>query len=291
MRFEPQMRAHAAELIDSWVARGEVELVTEFATPFVSTGLARLIFDETDQAKMLDASEKVIATAVDGSPEAFHGLAALAADYLARRKADDSVGGEVLGAVVNGTVGDDRPLSDQEQLGVLIVLFIGGLDTTRGAIASIAHRLALQPDLEDRIRDPRWVRLDLDEFVRAASPVGCLARDATTDVDLNGVHIKAGDRLLVRFDSANYDESKFDRPQDLVFDPPRRGHVAFGLGIHRCLGIHLARIQIAVAFEELLKRVTNLQLRDLASITWVPGIANGPHRLDLTFDPTQPATQ
>ena len=93
----------------------------------------------------------------------------------------------------------------------------------------------------------------------------------------------AGDRLLIRFDSANRDDARFTDADELVFDPPRPGHVGFGLGIHRCLGAHLARIQITVAFERLLARVTNLRMTS-EDIRWHPGISNGPRNLPVSFD-------
>jgi cytochrome P450 len=170
---------------------------------------------------------------------------------------------------------------------VITVLFLGGLDTTRGAIGAIAYHLARQPELEQRLRDPRWIRQDMDEFIRLESPVGCLGRTAMRDVELGGTRIKQGEQLLVRFDSANRDDAKFPDADQLTFGTPRSGHAGFGLGIHRCLGVHLARIQITIAFEELFKRVTNLRFAeggDAEQVHWAPGIANGPERLELAFD-------
>jgi cytochrome P450 len=183
-----------------------------------------------------------------------------------------------------GTVDGGRRLTEDEQVGILVVMFLAGLDTTRGAITTIAYHVAKDPTLEARLRDPRWARRDLDEFLRLESPVGCLARRVTKDTELGGVRLSAGAQLLLRFDSANRDPRKFVDPDQLNFNVRRGGHTGFGLGLHRCIGALLARMQIQVAFHELFKRVTNLRLGEESDMAWMPGIANGPESLALTFD-------
>lgn len=165
----------------------------------------------------------------------------------------------------------------------MTVLFMGGLDTTRGALGTIAVHLATTPGIEDRLREPGWVKHDLEEFIRHDSPVITMARTVVEDVELGGRLLRAGDRLGIHFASANWDETKFDDAQDLRFDRPLSGHAGFGLGIHRCIGMHLARVQITVAFDELLARITNLRLAG-GEVLWAPGVVTAPHTLDLEFD-------
>jgi cytochrome P450 len=286
-RYVPDMRQAADRLIDTWIDDGECDLIKDFAGPFVAGALSAIVFPDLFPDEMVAAVD-IVNRAGSAPSEAEHiraltELAILAAQSLAA--AEDNLPDEpsVVRAIVTGTVEDGRPLTDDERLGVLIVLFLGGLDTTRGAIGAIAHELTRHPELESRLRDPRWARRDLDEFVRFASPVGCLARTATRDTEVGGVAMRAGDRLLIRFDSANRDDARFADADELVFDPPRPGHVGFGLGIHRCLGAHLARIQITVAFERLLARITNLRMAS-DDIQWHPGISNGPRGLPVRFD-------
>jgi cytochrome P450 len=286
-RYVPDMRQSADRLIDGWIDDGEFDLIRDFAGPFVAGALTAIVFPDLGSDDMVAAVD-IVNRAGSAPTEAelivaLTELAMLAAQALAAAEENLPDEPSVLRAIVTGTVEDGRPLTDDERLGVLIVLFLGGLDTTRGAIGAIAHELALQPELESRLRDPRWSRRDLDEFVRHASPVGCLARTATRDTEVGGVSMRAGDRLLIRFDSANRDDTRFADADELVFDPPRPGHVGFGLGIHRCLGAHLARIQITVAFERLLARITNLRMAS-DGIQWHPGISNGPRGLPVLFD-------
>lgn len=285
LRFVPEMRQNASELIDAFIDNGRFDFVREYAAPFVGGALARVVFNETDPAKMQRAADIVIQTALYGSEEAMFQLSVLGAEYIAQRRDNPIDRNDVLNAITTGTVEGGRHLTESEKQGVVTVLFLGGLDTTRGAMSSIAYHLARQPELEQRVRDPAWVRQDMDEFIRLESPVGCLGRRATRDVELGPAKIQKGEQLLIRFDSANRDEERFDNADRLEFGTRRGGNVGFGLGIHRCLGSHFARIQIAVAFEELFARVTNLRFADpSAEVHWSPGIANGPEGLDLVFD-------
>lgn len=286
LRFADEMRTVARELIASWVERGAVELISEFASPYVSRVLARVVFDEDDPERMEHARSVVLGVIEDGSEEAFVKLAMLSGEYLARARANPPEQDGVLRRLVTGEV-DGEPVSDEDAFGTLNVVFLGGLDTTRSAIGHIALQIALAPELEARVRDPQWVRQDMDEFIRLQSPVATYARNITRDVEVGGIRMRTGERVLIRYDSANRDESRFPDPDRLVFDPPRPSSAGFGLGVHRCLGMHLARVQIAVAFEELLARLTNLRLDcDPADIVWAPGIANAPDRIPLRFDRT-----
>ncbi len=285
LRFEPEMRKNAADLIEGFVDNGRCDFVREYAGPFVGNALSRVVFNEDDPEKMDRAADVVIRVAVEATDEAFFELAVLAGQYIAEREANPVERNDLLNAIATGTVEGGRLLTDTERLGVVTVLFLGGLDTTRGAMGSIAYHLASQPELEQRLRDPAWIRHDMDEFIRLESPVGCLGRTATRDVELGGLSIRQGEQLLIRFDSANRDEARFEDASHLKFDAPQSSSAGFGLGIHRCLGSHFARIQIAIAFDELFKRVTNLRFADPDSeVRWAPGIANGPEGLDLLFD-------
>jgi cytochrome P450 len=284
LTFEAEMRSIARELIDGFIENGKVELLSEFAGPFVSRVLASVVFKETDMTKMERAKEVVFAVTEDGTEQDFMNLGMLAAEYLAAATENPPEEEGILRSLVTGIV-DGKPLEPQQALGAICVLFLGGLDTTRSAIGTIAMHIALQPELEARVRDPRWVRNDMDEFIRHASPVATFGRTVTRDTEVGGCPMRKGDRVLVRFDSANRDEEKFPNADQLQFDPPRGGNAGFGLGIHRCVGMHLARVEITIAFEELLARITNLRFDgDPADLKWAPGIANCPDRVPLTFE-------
>jgi cytochrome P450 len=285
LRFESRMREIARAAIAGFVDRGHFEFVTDFAIPFSAGVLSRVIFDEDDEDRVRKALEIVSVLAGDPSPEAFGRLAGLAGGYIARkaesgaRPAQD----DVLATVVGGQV-DGRPLSPDEQVAVITVLFLAGLDTTRGALGNIAANLARDPSLETRLRDPRWIRRDMDEFLRYESPVAIMARTVVQEVELAGHRFRPGDRVMINYGAANRDPEQFERPERLDFLLERPGNMAFGLGVHRCLGSNLARLQLEIGWAELLAQITNLRMPEGHEVRYDTGMVHGPAALPLTFD-------
>lgn len=282
-RFEPQMRALARDLIAGWIDRGSVELISEFSGPYTSANLAQTVFPGFGQAELKRGADIAVRIANEPTPDAFAELLRLCGEYLAAVRETGIARDGVIATLLDARI-DGEPIPEDKLVGVLCILVLGGFETTRGAIGNIAYRVATTPGLEDRLRDPGWTRQDLDEFLRLDSPITCLARVATRDTELGGVRIAAGERVQVRYDSANWDEDRFPDADRLVFDTERGGNVSFGLGVHRCVGSHLARLQIGVAFEELLARITNLRLAPDAEIIWTPGTATHLETLRLEFD-------
>lgn len=285
MRFADRMREIANEAIDVWIDTGEVELISQFAMPYSAGVLATVVFDETDPRRVGRARDAATRAGTKADAESFFGLAMTAAEYLAEREDGLTDRDDIVGAVARGSVAG-RPMTEDERLGVITVLFLGGLDTTRGAIGTVAARLATVDGLEQRMRRPGWARRDLDEILRLHSPVAIMARTVLSDVELGGQQLRAGDRLVVHFESADRDGDRFADPAELTFDVARPGNAVFGLGIHRCVGSHLARLQLEIGFDVLLSRIGELRLPDgmrFSDITFVAGAALGPEALPLRF--------
>lgn len=283
LMYEDVLRASANEIIDGFIDAGRFEFIHDFAIPLTAAALARVILDDDNQDRI--AAAVVIATRIgsEGTPQAFFDMTEHARTCLEDRAAAGSKRDDVLAAIVSATV-DGRPLTSEEQVGIVTVLFTGGLDTTKGAMGNIAHHLATVPGLEERVRDPEWVRSDLDEFLRYESPVMFQARTVTKDTVLSGCPLRAGDRLAIHFASANRDEARFEHPDELRFDRERNPHAAFGLGIHRCIGAQFARLQIEVAFSELLGRVGHLRIPAGEHVEMAPGVVHTPETLPLEFE-------
>src|ERR1700730_1435490 len=283
-RYEDDMRSLAHEVIDRWIGRGEVEWISEFAIPFTAGSLARVVLDADNEERVARAVHAVTRVALEGTPDTYEGVAILAAEFMADREVAGNTRDDVLTALVNATI-SGRALTLEERLGVVTVLLLGGLDTTRGAIANVGYHLASNPRAEPRLRKPCWVQSVLDEFLRYESTVSVMARLVRQDTILNGCPLKAGDKVAIHFNMANRDPEKFVRPDEFVFDRESNPHVAFGVGIHRCLGLHFARAQISMAFNELLTRVTNLQIKPGAEFKRTAGVSfPAPDRMHLTFD-------
>jgi len=284
LRYEEQMRKIARDAIAGFIDSGQVEVVLDYSVPFSAGSLARVVFATDDLDLIGRGVAAVKRVALEMAPEAFEAVALLAMEAMAGVDGSPEERENVLSALVRATV-DGRPFTTEERLGIVTTLLLGGLETTRGVIVNIAYHLATRDDVEPVLRTPGWWRGPLDEFLRFETTVSFVARTVTRDTELAGTPLKAGDRVAIHYFSANRDADRFDRPDELVLDRPSNPHMAFGQGVHRCLGANFARIQLMVAFEELLDRATNFRLVPGAPIPRQAGMPLGsPSELHLTFD-------
>lgn len=283
--LEPQqarIREIANRRIDTWIDKGEVEFVREFAGSFTATVLAEIIFNDTDSSWTYELQKMMEDVATKGDHVSSYALARqVAKDKIEARLASGVRKDDVLDAVLHGTI-EDRPLTQAEREGTLITLFGGGLDTTKASLTGIMLHTARVPELEDRLRNINWEDPTLDEFIRELSPVSGFGRIATTDTRLGGYDIAAGTKFMISFFSANHDETKFPNPDQLDFNRDSK-HVGFGYGIHRCIGMQLAKLQIGIGLQELFKRITNVRLAD-DEIVYCAGLPRFVRNLRLSFD-------
>jgi cytochrome P450 len=285
LRYQDVIERLADDLIDGFVVDGRVEFVSGFAIPFTAGSLAKVVLDDDDEERLRRAVAAVTAVSVENSPETFGVVAALAAELIAEREQDGQQRDDFLQSLIDATVEDGRPLTQTERLGVVTVLLLGGLDTTRGALTYIGRFLAEVPGLEERLRRPDWTKRDLDELLRFTSTVSVMGRLVTQDNDLLGVPLKTGDRLAVHWRSGNWDEARFSHGERLDFDRERNPHAAFGIGIHRCLGQHFARLQLETAVNRLLGRLTNFRVAPGTAVVENVGISiKAPNEMHLEFD-------
>lgn len=171
---------------------------------------------------------------------------------------------------------------DPFQVGRTIgLLLIAGIDTTWSAIgASIWHLAKTPADRERLIAEPELLPSAIEEFLRAYAPV-TMARLVREDMDYNGCPMKAEDWVLLSFPSANRDPDAFDRPNEVIIDRETNRHAAFGLGIHRCAGSHLARMEMRVALEVWLEAFPTFHLADPGAVRWSGGQVRGPRELPI----------
>jgi cytochrome P450 len=167
--------------------------------------------------------------------------------------------------------------------GTIVLLMIAGIDTTWSAIGASLWHLAQHP--EDRRRlasEPDLMGSAVEELLRAYAPV-TMARLVATDFDFHGHPFKEGDWLLLPFPAANRDPAIFENPGRVQLDRANNRHAAFGLGRHRCLGSHLARMELRVALEEWLARYPDFELADSSAVTWSAGQVRGPRTLPVSI--------
>jgi cytochrome P450 len=172
-------------------------------------------------------------------------------------------------------------LAPDHVVGTMALLLIAGIDTTWSAIGASLWHLAGNPaDRSRLVAEPGLLPTAIEEFLRAYAPV-TMARLVKDDMRWHGVDMKADDWILLSFPAANRDPAQFDRAGEVVIDREVNRHAAFGLGIHRCVGSHLARMELRVALEAWLARIPEFTLADPAAVTWAAGQIRGPRALPL----------
>lgn len=279
---ESRVREIAQQTLEPWIGNGQCEFIEDFANPFITDVLSKVVFEE-DNPDLFRKAGEINDRVSEGDVDGFLEFKDLMTGFVEERRRQGERDGDIMSAINYGTV-DGRPLTDEERVGATQILFSGGLDTTKVAISDIVYELTQRANLESALRTPGWEVNVLEELIRYSSPVSALGRLVKRTVQLGDKTLHEGDRVLVSYQSANRDASAFESPDDLVFDRKRNAHVGFGLGVHRCLGIHLARMQVQVALDELLLHMTNLRLQDGAVLTRRPGISKVLLALPIEYD-------
>jgi cytochrome P450 len=178
---------------------------------------------------------------------------------------------------------DGEPVTDTTVIGMCNLLLIAGIDTTWSSIGSAIWHLASHP--EDRRRlatEPDLFPTAIEELLRFYAPV-TMARVCQKDIEVGDVTFKEGDRVLMNFPAANHDPEAFDRADEVVLDRVKNRHIAFGVGIHRCAGSNLARMEMDVALRVWMERIPEFELADPDAVTWAGGQVRGPRNMAIRF--------
>ncbi len=176
---------------------------------------------------------------------------------------------------------DGVKLDASHIVGSMALLLLAGIDTTWSAIgASIWHLAKTPADRKRLVAEPDLLPIAMEELLRAYSPV-TMARLVKDDMDWHGCPMKADDWVLLSFPAANRDPSAFEDADRVIIDREINRHSAFGLGVHRCIGSHLARMELRVALETWLARFPSFSLADPDAVTWSPGQVRGPRQLPI----------
>jgi cytochrome P450 len=180
---------------------------------------------------------------------------------------------------------DGQPIGEQEFLCFMSTLVMAGLDTTANAAANMLQLLADRPALRaELIADPGRTAPAVEEMLRFVTPLPALARVTTEPVELGGVAIPAGERVQMVFAAANHDPAEFECPEEVRFDRSPNRHLSFGAGPHRCLGAHLARLELRVLLEEVLRLIPDYEVVSDGVVRY-GGITRGISALPVRFTP------
>ena len=189
---------------------------------------------------------------------------------------------DLIGYLLDARASTASRSPDEHIRGTIALLLIAGIDTTWTAIgASLWHLGPASRTTGARlVAEPELVPIAVEELLRAYAPV-TMARWCAEDVEVGGCPMRAGDWVLLPFPAANRDPELFDDADEVVIDRERNRHAAFGLGIHRCLGSNLARMELRVALEEWLRRIPDFELADPAAVRWSTGQVRGPRSVPV----------
>ena len=233
--------------------------------------------EDLNQSGMKDLPPEVITQIVAGAVKDFE---AYFAKLTAEKRANPT--GDVASTIANAMV-DGEPLNDRDMMGYYIIVAAAGHDTTSASTAGAMLALAQDPEQWARVKADRTLLPGIvEEAIRWTSPVQHFMRTAAEDTEVGGQPIKAGDWLMINYVAANHDPAQFEDPRrfDAARSPNR--HLAFGAGAHQCLGLHLARLEMRILFEELLDRIESVELAGewaRSKSTFVGGLKTLPLRV------------
>ena len=269
--MDTQIRAIAVEMIESFAGQGEVDVAWDFGRVFpVRVFMGLMGFPAPMFEQFLDWEWDILHS---GSREKMAAALRGVLDFLRGFMAEKQVSPDnhVVSRIVHGQI-QGRPLTDEEKIGMVWFLWLGGLDTVAATISQMFRRMVLEPEIQDRLRGhPELIQTAVEEFLRT-QPILSSARTAKLDFEWHGVQIKAGDTIQCLNSAGNFDASQFPSPR--TFDPARahNRHFTFVAGVHLCLGAPLARRELRILLEEWFARIPAFRVKSGADTEVFPGL-------------------
>ncbi len=210
-------------------------------------------------------------------------MSAYVYEQLAQRLAEPAV--DLLTLIAHAEI-DGEPIPEELKWGYVRLLILAGIDTTWSSIGSGLWHFAQHPEQVARLvavadDDPLWMTA-IEEVLRYYAPV-TMGRKVIGDTEVAGCPVHAGDQMLLTFPAANHDPAAFDDPEEFQLDRQKNRHIAFGLGIHRCLGSNLARLELTVAIQEWLRAFPTFTLDTTRETTWANGQVRGPRNIPVVL--------
>lgn len=292
----PHIQSIIDELIDDFIDEGEIEFVSRFAQLLPATVVCdEYGFPREDRQKFKYWTDAIILLqspdiSEDEEVELVHRIIE-SYRYLEKyiKAAAENPSGRVLHSIATMNRRDGTPFTMMERISMAIAIFVGGNETTVNMLSSGVYRLATTPELQDTLRNnPDKIPNFVEELLRMDGSVQALVRVATKDTEFGGANIKAGTPVVLCTGSANRDESYWPNPDEFRLDRPRpQTHLTFGYGKHSCIGAHVARAELVLAFRTLLERMDNIRLQNpdapspYLPLPWYHAIA----ALPITFEP------
>jgi cytochrome P450 len=286
--LEEPVREVANELIGTFISRGSCDIAVDFARKFPGTVFFRLIVHCGDEDfRAVEPSARVLSFEPHDPEKVAQAAATLRAwaSRVIESRSAQRRAGDVVDAVMHLNDSGEA-FEDHEHFSGLQILAQGGIGTSASAIGAIMVTLGQDRDLQDRVRaDPSLIPALVEECLRLEAPVPLMFRTAQRDVVIAGQQVRQGDKVCLVFGAAGRDPAVFEHPDEVDLERPHCRHLAFGAGVHRCIGSNLARMQMGVAIEQLVARLSPFRIAEGGEVRYSSGQARGPSSIPLEFSP------
>ena len=281
--LEPAIRELCNRLLDNLGDHEIVNAGEEYAQFIPPAVIAKMLgFPPEDEDFFREIIHIIIGSADNQDDAERERLQAQTEAYFDKQIQDhiDNPRDDLTTYLLNVELGGQKLQHDHVR-GTMILILVAGIDTTWSAIGASIWHLAQNPDdLARLVNEPDLMSVAIEEFLRYYAPV-TMGRMVKEDFDFNGCPMKKDDWVLLGFPAANRDPAAFKDADKFIIDREENRHVAFGLGIHRCAGSNLARLELRIAIEEFIKRYPKFELANQEGVTWAPGQVRGPRNLPV----------
>ena len=292
--LEPRVRGLTTGFLDTFVEAGECDLIARFAALLPSDVISTLLGAPPADHEDLRVWTETLMHREDGvskppaaADDAATNLLGRFAELIQEKR--KRPGEDLISALLEAEL-DGRRLLDREILGFCFLLISGGNETTEKLIANSVHQLARHPEQRAKIlADPSRIPAAVEESLRFRSPTQYMVRASTRDVGIHGCRIPAGEKMVLLIGAANHDPRQFEFPERFDIERSMERHLAFGFGVHFCLGARLARLEARVALEEIHRRLPDYEVDESGVSVVHAGNVAGLATLPIHFTPSRPS--
>lgn len=289
-RLRPRARQMATEMVNEFIERGQCDIVAELTNPLPAKLMLHMLgFDESKYLQWVSWVHAFVHDRTHDEEKAAAATMELFTEihkHMSERREADEVGDDLFAAILTGHI-DDTPLDDMQITMYTVLMMLGGMDTTSGLTGNSLLAMIERPELRRALLDdPEILKPATEEFLRHSTPTLGLARTVSRDTEFHGQQLKAGDRAILMWAAANHDPAVFEDPDKIDFNRPNaKKHMSFGIGQHRCLGSHLARVMFQEMIAEILERLPDFELNGTPVRFEDAGEVHALRQLPIRFTP------
>jgi cytochrome P450 len=272
------------ELIDQFIGAGSCDAASDYAQQIPPRVIAQMLGIDPGRGDEFTEWTRGVLEFGQTQPELRRKYRLVIRDFFAELVAErrPSPGDDMISKLIKSEI-DGEPLSDHTIIGMCNLLLVAGIDTTWSSIGSALWHFAGHADDRRRLAgEPELFSTAIEEMLRFYAPV-TMARKVTEPVTVGDANFVPGERVLLNFPAANHDPAVFENPDEIVIDRQHNRHIAFGVGIHRCAGSNLARMEMDVSLRVWFERMPEFELSAPEQVTWAGGQVRGPRSVPVVF--------